>query len=144
VTSFECRGEAAKERAEMSSARAMARFPDGTVSQYTYVGTVDQVAAEPRPESNAARPWERALPRPCGHRSIVPVEIWTAYGGGFFWEGRACRDCRHITHGSGPFEDRKLPGRATPVKETRCDGNPEWVNAILAVEERPDAEPDRS
>ncbi len=128
----------------MSNARAMARFPDGTVSHYVYRGTIDQVAMEPRPESNAARPWERALPRPCGHHSIVPVEIWTAYGRGFFWEARACRDCRHITHGFGPFEDRKLPGKATPVKETRSDGNPDWVDAILAEEAQRYADPNRS
>lgn len=122
----------------------MARFPDGTVCHFIYVGTIDQVTMEPRPEPNQDRPWERTVGKPCRIHSIVPVEIWTAYGRGFFWEGRACMHCHHITHGLDPFDDRKVPGSGIPVRETRCDGNPQWVDEILKAEAQDDPDSDRS
>lgn len=54
----------------------------------------------------------------CNH-SEEPVELYTDYGGGFYWNGTACRKCNMILKGREPFE--------LPVEDRHIDGIPDWA-----------------
>lgn len=54
----------------------------------------------------------------CNHNE-EPVEIYTDYGGGFYWKGTACRKCNLLLKGIKPFE--------LPIEDRYINGTPDWV-----------------
>lgn len=58
---------------------------------------------------------EQPLVNNCKHES-EDVEIYSTYGGGFSWEGKACRKCMQLIDGLIP-----------DFIEDTVDGEPEWA-----------------
>lgn len=112
----------------MSDARGAVRFSDGLVLFCLYHGTSDICSPalvfgrdEIWDDAPHRGSWERS--RACAHSE--PVTIYSDYGGGFSWAGKACRACKVITEGHQPYED-EFDVRAKPV--ARVNGTPEWFN----------------
>lgn len=103
----------------MSHAIGAVIFRDGLIRWYDYNGTVDvpvsNLVETPGEVKFRQMPW---LDCSCGQAE--PVLMWSDYGGGFSWQGAACRHCRAIIHVS---EDQ--------FYETRSDGIPEEIAAAL-------------
>lgn len=112
---------------EMSRASALVRFPDGTIKHGIYNGTAD-VMWDVLWDSckDAWRGWglyyntiehrlaDNSLSCHCSGQ--VDVEIYSSYGGGYWWEGKGCQKCMVITNGLDPYD---------PMEFT--DGCPEWA-----------------
>lgn len=76
------------------------------IGYYEYNGTCDVLAGNLICDTEDAvhehwreQPWSE-----CPHAadSHVPVVIYSSYGGGFYWDGKACMDCRIVTDGLSP------------------------------------------
>lgn len=90
----------------MSHANAEASFADGLVLYGEYNGTSDLMILalySTREERNARWREEHREPA-CSCGGDEPVLLWTDYGGGMTWPGRACRTCRCVTAAPDPDE----------------------------------------
>jgi hypothetical protein len=97
----------------------MVRFNDGTVMHYEYNGTSDvTVSALWDTYEEMYKHWRGDDWNECGCGQDEPVRLFTDYGDGFSWDGRACRHCRSITAGRMPYDDDR------PIE----NGTPEWVH----------------
>lgn len=96
----------------MSSGGALVRFPDGTIKETTYHGTSD-VLDDRLDESYV------------GFDLRWPVEIWTNYGGGFWWKGLATRG--EVVAGNMPWGDEDFWGHWVEEPAEIHDGDPAWV-----------------
>ena len=108
----------------MSHANGMVQFPDKTVMHFEYNGTSDvtvSVLWDTSEEVHAH--WRGDLWNECKCGRDEPVTLFTDYGDGFHWPGRACRHCRAITAGLEPDETTY--------------GTPDWVHSANAAGERP-------
>lgn len=90
----------------MSHAYGKVFFKDGHVLHYEYDGTSDVVL---NPLHDTAKEvfnlWRQYKPvRYCTCGLSEPVFIYTDYGFGFYWRGRACRHCKLVTDGFEPFD----------------------------------------
>ena len=90
----------------MSHASGTVRFvADNLLLHYEYDGTSDialPCLSETRADMEARwrnQPWRQCT---CGLHE--PVKIHSTYGGGFAWDGRACRHCLAIVGPLMPFE----------------------------------------
>lgn len=109
----------------MSRASAAVRFPDGTVKFGIYNGTCDVM--QPGLFDNPKDPWDafyakgkfEGQPGACWPAEVVgepeDVVIYSDYGGGFYWPGRATRN-RII----GPLDWDGWDG-------TDREGEPKWA-----------------
>lgn len=102
----------------MSHAMGKVRFPDGSVLHFEYDGTADVAisALWDTPEQVQAH-WRGSVRNTCVCGHDEPVRLFTDYGDGSHWAGRACRACKAITAGGLPAE-----------LDTE-DGVPDWANA---------------
>jgi hypothetical protein len=116
----------------MSNALGAVRFQNGKVMFYEYGGTADVCSPTLRetPEL-VSQFWRQRGPgkswddiKACTHAE--DVTIWSGYGGGFYWPGKACQTCALITDNHNPYEDDHIAGPAW-----RNDGEPEWVKEAL-------------
>jgi hypothetical protein len=115
----------------MSHADGAVKFPDGIIMYYEYNGTVDFVI----PRLYTTKEEMEANWRSANHDYVFnnctcgqmaePVEILSMYGGGFWWNGKACRTCMTITEG---FEPLWWIQGDTPTQLIECtwDGEPDW------------------
>lgn len=115
----------------MSSAYGLVRFPDGEVRAFIYHGTSD--IAEPRLHATTEEAWDdRSWPPRDSAGPDEPVEIWTSYGGSFWWEGRATREgVPQITDGVAPHGTEDQMGREIDVRKEIHRGEPDWVSTWL-------------
>lgn len=117
----------------MSSAWAAVRFPDGTVRAASYSGTSDILRPRLVDTLRAASAlrdapgWELMSEGP-----IEPVDIYSDYGGGFWWQGQAARNL--VVDGTAPFGIVDAYGMYLwPPCEVH-DGRPAWVDEWLATQ----------
>jgi hypothetical protein len=103
----------------MSDSYGVVRFKsDGKQMFYRYNGTSD--ICNPCLYDNSNDIWTHNEWEECTCNHDEPVEIYSDYGGGFYWQGRACRYCNAITEGLEPWpSDEKEYIDIT-------DGQPEW------------------
>lgn len=88
----------------MSSAYGVVRFKsDGKLLFYLYDGTSD--ICVPTLCENMDDIWKDNGWLRCKCEHDEPVEIFSDYGGGFYWEGKACRHCMCITKGLEPWSN---------------------------------------
>ena len=85
----------------MSDAYGVVKFPDGLLKYYRYDGTSD--ICNPSLYDNINDIWKCHEWTVCNCGKDEPVEIYSDYGGGFSWPGRACRNCRCITDKLEPW-----------------------------------------
>ena len=102
----------------MSNASAAVRFPDGTIRYGIYAGTSDlmypalfEFIDEAWDHNRTSRMSE------CGDgiQQVLPVEIYSDYGDGFWWTGTATMT--HIVDGIDGYEATSMP----------IDGKPDWL-----------------
>lgn len=122
----------------MSNANGAVRFNDGAVMFYEYQGTSDVCNPILRKTLSDVSHWWRkhdeeahARWKACKHDG-EEVTIYSDYGGGFCWPGRACRECSCITQNTMPWEDMYEGGEyfragSREPKYAITDGRPEWV-----------------
>jgi len=109
-------------RVFMSSANGKVKFLDGLILYCEYNGTADVMfPALWNTKDEVLKYWKQQPKRVCNCRKDEPVEMATDYGGGFSWEGKACRYCMAITDHRQPFdyEDEQ-------VVISRKDELPNW------------------
>ena len=91
----------------MSHATGAVRFTaDNRVMYYEYNGTSDVTIShlyETRQE--VLDNWRNHTWLHCTCGKDEPAEIYTSYGFGFSWMGRACRHCYAITDGFNPGDE---------------------------------------
>lgn len=101
----------------MSHAIGMVRFNDGAIIWFEYNGSCDYSipklynTLEEMKGNWRKWKWEN---HECEHMS-EPIQIFTNYGYGFFWNAAACRKCGMILDGQEPSIDH-------------IDGIPEWAD----------------
>lgn len=99
------------------------KFEDGQILFYIYNGTSDYAIPMLRDTQDEAwdyfwkhrgfaEAWKECL---CAPETREPVEIVSDYGGGFWWQGLACRKCKVIIGSLTPLDD-----------EATTDGYPDW------------------
>lgn len=104
----------------MSHANGQVKFKDGKIMHYEYNGTIDSAISHlyttyEEMEAN----WRKSSWLECICGEDESVEIFTDYGSGFSWQGRACKKCCAITKGLSPYNYN--------VYKTMRDGIPEWL-----------------
>lgn len=86
----------------MSHSIGKVRFKNDKILYYEYNGTCDVVINHLyETEAEVNKNWRNHKTVFCNCGKDEPVEIATSYGGGFSWDGRACRKCMTITAGLG-------------------------------------------
>jgi len=109
----------------MSSDIGLVRFPDGYVMVARFNGSSDTLSADLTTLDNAIRYPELAwhLEWVGEDDEVEDVELWTRYGGGEHWVGKAHREGSYITQGHNPSDD----GPGFPTR-----GTPDWAAEALA------------
>lgn len=104
----------------MSHASGVVRFRDGKFMFYEYNGTADVVISHLHDTMQGVLDgWRKSPWLDCKcDKGMEPVEIYSSYGGGFYWDGMACRTCRAIDGGG---DDARHAG---------SDGEPPWYKDI--------------
>lgn len=82
------------------------KFNDDKILYYEYNGSVSVVLPKLyETEDDVHDNWRENPAADCVCGNDEAVRIMTTYGGGFSWNGRACRSCYAITDGFMPFND---------------------------------------
>lgn len=83
----------------MSHAMGKIRFQDGEVWYYEYNGTVDYaISYIHRTKEDVIMYWRTYEHKECECGRKEPVSIYSSYGGGFYFDGEACRNCKSLSH----------------------------------------------
>lgn len=107
----------------MSHSGGAVKFSDGKVLYYEYNGTADvPISHLYETWDDVDDNWRKHQWLYCDCKRDEPVMIVTSCGGGFGWNGRACRFCYAITDGFDPFSEER---------EGYIDGMPEWFAEII-------------
>ena len=115
----------------MSHAMGAVRFlSDGTVMFYEYSGTLDVTISHLYATCKEVTDnWRKGEWLQCTCGQSEPTEIYTSYGYGYSWMGKACRSCRAITDGLEPGEE-VFTGKD-------LDDSPDWVSAAMKADQEP-------
>lgn len=91
----------------MSSARGRVHFEDGYVMHGKYETVSDTMLAMVYPtEAHADTAWtDIRSGSVCCCGGDEPVTLYTEYGHGIAWKGRACRRHGSVTRNQSPFSD---------------------------------------
>lgn len=105
---------------KLSHASGKVKFNDGTVMHYEYDGTSDWVI--PKFYNTHEEMWDNwrkyeYIENHCEH-DIEDVEIYSDYGNGFYWKGKACRKCNMIIGELSPFNYDHI---------IIVHGQPDWI-----------------
>ncbi len=85
----------------MSHADGQIKFQDGTILFCEFDGTADVMLSCLYDSPYGVQKMWRAQPHhTCSCGNDEPVEMATKYACGFYWQGRACKNCRAITGGA--------------------------------------------
>ncbi|WP_311078069.1 hypothetical protein [Paenibacillus polymyxa] len=87
----------------MSRTIGYVTFSDSTKYYFKYDGTAD--ICNRNLYVNENEPWNIEEPKICQCNNSEEVVIQANYGGGFWWEGKACRACMCITEGTDPYDE---------------------------------------
>jgi hypothetical protein len=93
-----------REDIKMSHAGGTVTFKDGDILHFEYNGTSDIcIPMLYTTEDELSDNWRNGQWRECSceneHEDVI---IYSSYGGGFDWHGKACRVCMCITEGLNP------------------------------------------
>lgn len=113
----------------MSHSVGVVRFKDGDIKYYEYNGSVDVCIPKlfNTLEELMSSNWKWTSTKSNCQHDIEDVEIYTTYGGGFYWRGTACKRCMMITKGINPYNLRDKDGEDIFIEEAIIDGTPEWA-----------------
>lgn len=105
----------------MSHASGKVKFKDDKIMHYEYDGTSDwcipKLYDTHEEMRNNWRKYEYEEIH-CEH-DLEDIEIYSDYGNGFYWKGKACRKCNMIIEGLNPY----------PCDDSIfiTNGKPDWV-----------------
>ena len=90
----------------MSSAKAAVRFKDGEIRFFRYFGTSDHcISSLFESEKAIDSAWKHEPRRECICGHPEPAEAFALYGGEWYFQVKACRDCMAIwVEGEDPYE----------------------------------------
>lgn len=111
----------------MSRAQGLVRFENGQIGHLIYNGTSDIMLPRYYDTNNKAgeayRNKEDMFPDECTHKK-EKVVIYSDYGGGFWWNGTACTQCKALDYMYiNPYGDEITGKRDFEY----IDGQPDWV-----------------
>lgn len=90
----------------MSHSFGFVVFPRGELRWYEFDGTSDYVIPKLyRTGKEVEDNWRSWATADCKCAGSERVLLYSDYGGGFFWFGRACLSCMAVTDGRSPFDD---------------------------------------
>jgi hypothetical protein len=103
----------------MSHASGAVRFKDGVVKFYEYNGTSDVCISHLYDSMKAMLAhWRKGQWMACAcPEGMEDVEIYSSYGGGFTFPGKACRKCSALYGGSYDEEN---------YYDKQMSGEPQW------------------
>ena len=122
----------------MSRGFALVRFPDGDIWVGCYNGTSDHLYARIYHDQNLDR-WYDIHKGDYGFDDVdkatvhEPCEIYSDYGGGSWWAGRADRTIGVVTDGTEPYGVEG--GKAIVEPRPMHRGHPPWVDKWIRAEE---------
>lgn len=90
-----------------------------TVGYYEYNGTSDIVLPKIwKTHEEVSEHWREDNPfsRKCDCGKDEPVQIYSSYGNGFWWKGRACLTCMVVTEGINPYDEEIEEHKHHPFK----------------------------
>ena len=81
----------------MSHSAGKVRFKDGKIMFYEYNGTIDACISHIYDSSaEMSKNWRKHAWNICSCGGEEQVEIYSGYGDGFYFKGRACRQCKSL------------------------------------------------
>jgi hypothetical protein len=89
----------------MSHATGALKFKDGTIRYYEYDGTADVVLSHHYATTEeVSENWRKGEWLNCNCGKEEPVSIFTQYGGGYYIDGKACKNCNSVTSNESDFD----------------------------------------
>ncbi|SMC52774.1 hypothetical protein [Pedobacter nyackensis] len=83
----------------MSNVTGAIKFKDGTIRFYEYYGTSDVCSTKHySTQKEVADNWRSYPSNRCSCEGLEPVSIYSSYGGGFYLDGFACKNCEALAH----------------------------------------------
>ena len=120
----------------MSHSSGAVKFNDGEIWYYEYNGTVEFVIPHIyKNYKDMKEHWRDHEYKKCECGNKEKVEIYSDYGGGFYFPGYACRQCKSLDVEIG--EDTYMRGIQMKLKKwlrVSVDGKPDWYNEIEWIE----------
>lgn len=99
----------------MSHSFGFVVFPRGELRWYEFDGTSDFVIPKLyRTGKEVEDNWRSWATADCKCHGSERVLLYSDYGGGFFWFGRACLSCMAVTAGHAPLDEDDLKYWDTP------------------------------
>ncbi len=112
----------------MSHAHGLVKFPDGTIKHFEYDGTSDICCPKLWDTSEEVdkhwREEDRQKQCTCGKEPEI-IEIYSSYGGGYWWKSTGCKQCNVIID---VFTDDK----------DEVEGCPDWVDVTYPYVSSPE------
>jgi len=112
----------------MSHSSGLVKFKNGNIYHYEYNGTVDvcfpmlyKTLEELGDNWRRDDFWKECT---CGSKEWV--QIFSSYGGGFYWSGKACEKCMVIEDFLSPFDNDGL---------IHHNGEPKWATRYYKEKE---------
>jgi len=110
------------------------KFPDGLILYTIYQNTADVMHyILYNSIEEAFKDHCNNINKKCHCEQGEKVEIFTTYGGGFFWEGKACRKCKTLISGYSPMPLEDQRGYIFYEPKNYKDGIPEATFFIILV-----------
>lgn len=111
----------------MSKSEGAVRFNDGKIMFFIYDGTSDICISSLH--ETAFEAWQNRKDAKCrckeNEKYYESVEIYSDYGNGFYWKGKACRACKVIASGLDPW------GCYFEEGSSITNGKPDWYIEYL-------------
>ncbi len=111
----------------MSHAQGEVIYAGKTVGWYEYNGTADVCCTRIFDSIDLlSEHWRKDVDAECKcGKKPTPVILYTNYGGGYYWLGKACLQCKAIVEGLAPWDEpeRDPMNDGHPLTGIRADGD---------------------
>lgn len=116
----------------MSHSVGAVRFKNGDVKYFEYNESVDVCIPKlfNTFEEFISSNWKWINTQSNCEHNIEDVDIYTTYGGGFYWKGTACKKCMMIIGGINPYNLRDRDGKELFIEDVIVDGIPKWAMEV--------------
>lgn len=104
----------------MGTSLAKIRFNDGTIYYGGYQNTSDIITGGMfcKTYKELEDKSHDSMYLACKCKTIEPVAIAVNYGGGFYWNGKACKACGRLHEGYNPYPDSDIsPYGSVPLSK---------------------------
>ncbi len=115
----------------MSHSSGKVRFKDGKIMHYEYNGTSDVcISCLYKTFEEMHENWRNHEWKECGCGKEEDVEIYSGYAGGFYFRGKACRECLSVYATSLGEDEYTMSGGYVEnyYSEYAEDVDDDWAN----------------